>query len=46
MEKQTQAASKEAALYLGTSGLTLNQVDAEMDWDFFPDTKNMDLANE
>ena len=34
------------ALYLGTSSLTVNQVDTEMDWEFFTDTKGMELADE
>jgi hypothetical protein len=36
---------KVAASYLGASGLTVNQVDAEIDWEFFTDTKDMDLAD-
>jgi hypothetical protein len=35
-----------AALYLSASGLTVNQVDAEIDWEFFMDTKERDLAKE
>jgi hypothetical protein len=35
-----------AASYLGASGLTFNQVDVEMDWEFFTDTKDTDSANE
>jgi hypothetical protein len=38
--------SSVAATYLDTSGLTVNQVDAEIDWDFFQDAKDTDLANE
>ncbi len=38
--------SSVAMMYLDTSGLTVNQVDAEIDWEFFQDTKDMDLANE
>jgi hypothetical protein len=37
---------KVAASYLGISGLTINQVDAEIDWEFFTDTKDTDLADE
>ncbi len=38
--------SSVATTYLDTSGLTVNQVDAEIDWEFFQDAKDMDLANE
>jgi hypothetical protein len=37
---------KMAASYLGASGLTVNQVDAEINWEFFTNTKDMDLADE
>jgi hypothetical protein len=37
---------KVAASYLGASGLTVNQVDAEIDREFFIDTKDTDLAIE
>jgi hypothetical protein len=38
--------SSVAKMYLDTSGLTVNQVDAEIDWEFFQDAKDMDLADE
>jgi hypothetical protein len=38
--------SKVAASYLGASGLTVNQVEAEIDWEFFTNTKDTDLADE
>jgi hypothetical protein len=38
--------SSVAMTYLGTSCLTVNQVDAELDWDFFQDAKDTDLADE
>jgi hypothetical protein len=37
---------KVVASYLGASGLTVNQVDAEIDWEFFPNTKDTYLADE
>jgi hypothetical protein len=42
----TKPPSSVAIVYLGTSGLTVNQVDAELDWEFFQDAEDMDLANE
>jgi hypothetical protein len=38
--------SSVATTYLNTSGLTVNQVDAEIDWEFYQDAKDTDLANE
>ena len=42
----TKPPSSVAIVYLGTSGLTVNQVDAELDWEFFQDSKDTDLADE
>ncbi len=38
--------SSVATMYLNTSGLTVNQVDVEIDWEFFQDAKDTDLADE
>ncbi len=38
--------SSVAMMYLGTSGLTVNQVNMELDWEFCQDAKDMDLADE
>jgi hypothetical protein len=38
--------SSVATRYLDTSGLMVNQVDAEIDWEFFQDAKDTDLADE
>jgi hypothetical protein len=37
--------SSVATTYLATSGCMVNQVDAEIDWEFFQDAKDTDLAN-
>ena len=38
--------SSVAMTYLGTSGLMVNQVEAELDWEFFQVAEDTDLADE
>ncbi len=46
LEPDAKPPSSVAMTYLGTSSLTVNQVDAELDWEFFQDSKDTDLADE
>jgi hypothetical protein len=46
LRSNAKPSSSVATTYLDTSGLMVNQVDAEIDWKFFQDAKDMDLADE